>query len=149
MAADKERLSGIEQESVLKMIVDMVREYPDLNGMEVGFESLNKDGASIGIYGIQGAVVEKRFINGTFIGTVPFGIIYRSQPKTDNQRLGKIEFLNMLARWLSERKTYPELADKKVQEIRWEQVPFKDNSAPAGDNDYVVTMRAVYKKIKE
>ena len=149
MGTDKERLSGIEQESVLKMIVNMVREYPDLNSIEVGFESLNKDGASIGIYGIQGAVVEKRFINGTFIGTVPFGIIYRSQPKTDNQRLGKIEFLNNLARWLSERKEYPELSDKKVQDIRWEQVPFKDNSALAGDNDYVVTMRVVYKKMKE
>lgn len=146
---NKETLSGIEQESVLKAVVDMVREYPDLNDIEVGFESLNKDGASIGIYGIQGAVVERRFINGAFIGTVPFGIIYRSQPRTDTQRLGKLEFLNNLAKWLSEIKEYPQLADKIIQEIRWEQVPFKDNSRSAGDNDYVVTMKVAYKKLKE
>lgn len=153
-----EVLNGVEQESILKAAMELVKVYPLRSGIEVGFETLNKDGKSIGVYGISGAVVEKRFINGSFIGAVPFGIIIRSNAKTDEQKIACIEYLSKLAKWINleeikenginyQLEHYPLLTgQRKIISIEQEGVPFKDNSDGAGDHDYAVKLKVRYKK---
>lgn len=154
-----ELLNGKEQESILKAVMELIKNYPLRAGMDVGFETLNKDGQSLGIYGISGAVVEKRYITGSFVGAVPFGIILRSNAKTDEQKIDKIEYLSKLSEWLNLKEIefkgikycleeYPALTGKrKILNIEQETVPFKDNSNGAGDNDYAVRLKVRYKNL--
>lgn len=158
MDKNKEMLNVMEQESVLNAVMELIRTYPLRGSIEVGFEALNKDGKSMGVYGISGAVVEKRFINGSFIGNVPFGIILRSNARTDEQKIACIEYLSKLAKWLNleeiEEKgikyhleSYPPLTEqRKIISIEQESTPFKDNSDGAGDHDYAVRLKIRYKK---
>ena len=104
-------------------------------------------------------MVEKRYITGSFVGLVPFGIILRSNAKTDEQKLEKIEYLSKLSEWLNLKEIehrgikyrlegYPALTGKrKILGIEQKTVPFKDNSNGAGDNDYAVKLEVRYKNM--
>lgn len=142
----KEVLSQKEQSSMLKTIYVYVKSYESLNGLEVCFESFEKNGASIALFSDQGACVMKRFITGGYRGYLPFALIYRSNPKDDMQKLNKVEFLNDLGAWLSNSKNYPNLENIEIETIEQTSVPFKDNADDAGDNDYIVTFDVYYRK---
>lgn len=158
MSEKVELLNGVEQDSILKAVLELIKACP-FRTVDVGFETLNKDGQSLGIYGISGAVVEKRYITGSFVGIVPFGIILRSNAKTDEQKLEKIEYLSKLSEWLNLEEIeyrgikyrlegYPALTGKrKILSIEQKTVPFKDNSNGAGDNDYAVKLEVRYKNM--
>lgn len=142
----KEVLSQKEQSSMLKTVYEHVGSYEKLNGLEVCFESFADSGASIALFSDQGACVMKRFITGGYRGYLPFALIYRSNPKSDIQKLNKVEYLNDLGAWLSDSKNYPDLENIEIETIEQTSVPFKDNADDAGDNDYIVTFNLYYRK---
>lgn len=142
----KELLTQKEQNSMLKTIYGYVNSYEKLNGLEVCFESFAESGASLALFSNQGASVIKRFITGGYRGYLPFALIYRSNPKSDIQKLNKIEYLNDLGSWLCEKGNYPDLENIQIEKIEQTSVPFKDNADDAGDCDYIVTFDLYYRK---
>lgn len=142
----KEQLTQKEQNSMLKTIYGYVNSYEKLNGLEVCFESFADSGASLALFSDQGASVIKRFITGGYRGYLPFALIYRSNPKSDIQKLNKIEYLNDLGSWLCDKSNYPDLENIQIEKIEQTSVPFKDNADDAGYNDYIVTFDLYYRK---
>ncbi len=142
----KEALSLKEQNSMLKTVYGYINSYEKLDGLEVCFESYEESGGSLALFSDQGASVIKRFITGGYRGYLPFVLIYRSNPKSDIQKLGKIEYLNDLGTWLCDKDNYPDLKDIEIEKIEQTSVPFKDGADGAGDNDYVVTFELYYRK---
>lgn len=142
----KETLSQKEQSSMLKTVYEYVNSYDQLKGLEVCFESYAESGASLALFSDQGACVIKRFITGGYRGYLPFALIYRSNPKSDIQKLNKIEYLNDLGTWLCDKGNYPCLENIEIEKIEQTSVPFKDNADDAGDNDYIVTFDLYYRK---
>ena len=147
MAEDKkELLSQKEQNSMLKTVYSYIGSYDQMNGLELCFESFVENGASIALFSDQGACVLKRFITGGYQGFLPFVLVYRSNPKSDVQKLAKVEFMNELGTWLSDSDNYPDLENIEIESIEQTSVPFKDDADGAGDNDYVVTFNLIYRK---
>lgn len=142
----KELLSQKEQNSMLKTVYGYVNSYDELNGLEICFEEFSDKGSSITLFSDQGASVIKRFITGGYRGYLPFALIYRSNPKSDIQKLNKIEYLNDLGAWLSNKDNYPNLENIEIEKIEQTSVPFKDNADDAGANDYIVTFDLYYRK---
>lgn len=142
----KEALSQKEQNSMLKTVYAYINAYEGLKGLEVCFESYAESGASLALFSDQGACVIKRFITGGYRGYLPFALIYRSNPKSDIQKLNKIEYLNDLGTWLCEKGNYPDLKNIEIEKIEQTSVPFKDAADDDGSNDYIVTFELYYRK---
>lgn len=142
----KELLSQKEQNTMLKTVYSYIGSSDKLKNLELCFEEFNKDGASMALFTDQGACVMKRFITGGYQGFLPFVLVYRSNPKSDVQRLAKVEFLNELGAWLADSNNYPSLDNIEIESIEQTSVPFKDDADGAGDNDYVVTFNLFYRK---
>lgn len=142
----KELLSQKEQNTMLKTVYSYIGSSDKMKGLELCFEGFKKDGASMALFTDQGACVMKRFITGGYQGFLPFVLVYRSNPKSDAQRLAKVEFLNELGVWLADSNNYPNLENIEIESIEQTSVPFKDDADGAGDNDYVVTFNLFYRK---
>ena len=143
---EKEQLAQIEQSRMLKTVYQYVNGYEKLNGLEVCFESFEDNGASLGLFSSQGAIVVKRFVTGGFRGMLPFCLVYRSNPTNDNQRLKKPEFLNNIADWLVDSDNYPKLKNIEIEGIEQTSVPFQSNTDESGVSDYMVTFNLYYRK---
>lgn len=145
-----ELLETDEQKCIMKALYEKIRTYPGKGTLGIDFEEFDKQSSGLSLCSMQGAVYLKRSITGDFQGLVPFLLRYRSAPKTGRQRLNKIEFLEDLSGWISNRENYPEVSDGRVVEtITAECVPFKDNADDAGNNDYVVVFNLIYRKDEE
>lgn len=142
----KELLTQKEQNSMLKTVYGYINSYDGLNGLDVCFESYAESGASLALFSDQGACVIKKFITGGYRGYLPFVLSYRSNPKSDIQKLNKIEYLNDLGAWLSDNDNYPNLENIEIEKIEQTSVPFKNNSDDAGEIDYIVTFDLYYRK---
>lgn len=142
----RELLNGKEQKSVLDAIYDLTKEYPELNGLVVKFESFQEKGSSLAIFSEPGAHVNRRFITGAFEGIVPFSIVYRASPNQDQHKINMITFLEKLADWLSESGDQSLTDDRRLTKIEAVTVASKDMANGAGDNDYVIVLNATYRK---
>lgn len=143
---EQQLLSQLETSNSLKAIYDMLNAYDAIGDIEVCFESFDETASSISLFSQQGAVYLKKFITGGYRGLIPFYIVYRSTPKTDTQKLNKIEYLNDLGKWVCEPLNYPNVSDIEVEKIEQTSVPFKDDSDGAGECDYIVTFEMTYRK---
>lgn len=143
MNDNKELLPLKERTNILELIYNQLNNYPEISDIEVCFESFGEN-ASISLFSQMGAVYLKKFIVGEYRGFIPFYIIYRSNPKTDKQKLNKIKYLNELAEWLC--KNIPKANDIEIEKLLQTSNPFKDDANEAGDNDYIVTFELTYRK---
>lgn len=135
----------------------MLRKYPFLYGMEVCFEAFPQN-AGIGLFALQGGFYIKKDILGNFKAKQPFGISYRSIPKTDFQRITKTEWLTKMSDWLAGetieddegnqyKLSYPLLeGNRKVEMIEPTSNPYLQGIDENGTEDYRVTFSMIYRK---
>lgn len=139
----KEQLSIEENVNMLKEVLQIIRSYPKLNDLEVDYEQAS--GCNLSLWSMPGAVYISKNIMGGFQGMIPFTIMYSSKPKTEKQRLLKVEFLNALSKWI-EHMDYPKISERVIEKIEPTSVPYKDGENEDGTTDYIVTFNLVYRK---
>lgn len=156
---EKEPLNGVELDSALKAVYELLQTYPGTKGIVVKVEELKKDAVCIGIFcNSSGAYYIRKNIMGGFQAAFPFMVIYRAMPRTNNQKISKIDFMNNLGQWLERREVmiggtmcklekYPTLTNGRViEKIEITSPAFKDASSQAGEDDYVIVCNMTYRK---
>lgn len=105
--AEEEKLTIKDAESAQKAILALVLEYPGFprtfkaGNDTVKWNSIN-EGASIGIFPMQGAVYLKKYVSGSYVAQMPFQMIYKCSPTTNKASLNAQQLLNDLAAWMEE-----------------------------------------------
>lgn len=156
---EKELLNGVELDSALTAVYELLKTYPGAKNIEVKVEELKKDAVCIGIFcNSSGAYYIRKNILGGFQAAFPFMVIYRSMPRTNDQKISNIDFMNNLGQWLERRavkldgieyklEKYPTLTNGRViEKIEITSPAFKDASNKAGEDDYVIVCNMTYRK---
>ena len=90
-------------EVLSKAILSMLNQYPGLNGKEILFEELGKDGG-VAMSADNGALImaERRSITDHVFQTCqfPFFVVYRAASTREKQKLQVQAFLDTLGKWL-------------------------------------------------
>lgn len=93
-----------------KAILEMLNQYPSLNGRTILFEELGKDGG-IAMSADNGALImtERRSITDHVFQTCqfPFFVVYRTTSTRENQKLQVQTFLDALGKWLCKEPVSP------------------------------------------
>ncbi|MCI8669212.1 MAG: hypothetical protein HFI34_06805 [Lachnospiraceae bacterium] len=141
-----ERLSLEEQKNIMKAIYAYINSNDFVNG-ELQFETLDKDGTSIGLFSEQGARYLEKNILGEYKGLLPFTIHYRSNPTTDEMRLKMVEEINDLTEWIEKNADNVKLAlNRIVEKIEGLTTPYLSQADDAGNITYSVNFNFIYRK---
>lgn len=104
--ADEIKPIGVDAtgyEVLSKAILELLNQYPGLNGKEILFEELGKDGG-IAMSADNGALImtERRSITDHVFQTCqfPFFVVYRTASTRERQKLQVQTFLDALGKWL-------------------------------------------------
>lgn len=88
---------------VTNALMNVVNQYPDLQGDKIAFSTIGEDGG-IAIFPTSGAVVEteRRSVTGKVAQNCnyPFFIIYKVSGVSENSKIAVKEFLDKMGRWL-------------------------------------------------
>lgn len=90
-------------EAVSSVLLKLLNEFPGLGTRKITFSTLT-EGAGIGFFPTSGAAIlsDKEDITGHVkqVCLYPFTIVYRSAPRSEEQKLKVKEFLDTLGKWL-------------------------------------------------
>ena len=145
---DAEKLTISDAENAQKAILNLILQYSKFPNQ---FRATNKnvkwnsieEGTSIGIFPLPGAKYIKRYINGSYKAQMPFQIVYRSSPGTNNDSIGSQEVLEELGSWLE--KAGIEFKDKQMElESINRTSPVFSASQDVKKMDYAVNMQLKY-----
>lgn len=152
-----EMLSTEEQEIIGKAIYTLMLSCPALpTGTKTNYGDIGSN--TIGMFAEQGAIVRERYVNGAFAAQFPFGLLYRSKPDTDAERIAREQTLSNIAKWLCGKEItldnqqyrlseYPVLTDgRKITEIEQRQTVYPVGKLEDGSVDYQVHLMIEYKK---
>ena len=94
-------LGAVEQQSIAKAIINLINNnYPYLPVDNIKYQSLDTRKSSMSIYNLTNSYIDKRYINGNYLATYRFSIVYRSIPTNTNKRVDCEEILDSIANWL-------------------------------------------------
>lgn len=99
---EKKSVSIKDAECIQNAILEIVKQA------ELPFTPTNKnvlwnnlpDTLSIGLFPMQGAVYERKYVNGVYTASYPFRMVYRSYPKTNQETIDSQNTLTELAKWM-------------------------------------------------
>lgn len=103
--ADPIPMTISDQESASKAILGLLIQYPDYpdgfegNHKTVLYNSIGEE-QSIGIFPLQGAIYLKKYVSGSYVGQVPFEVVYKSSPTKNASMLKAQELLENIGKWL-------------------------------------------------
>lgn len=141
-----ERLSLEEQKNIMKAIYSFINSNEFVNS-ELQFETLDKDGTSIGLFSEPGARYLEKNILGDYTGLVPFTLHYRSNPTTDEMRLRMVDKINDLTEWIEKNADNVKLAlNRTVEKIEGLTTPYLSQADDAGNITYTVNFNFIYRK---
>lgn len=156
--ADEVKPIGVDAtgfEVLSKAILETLNQYPSLNGKEILFEELTKDGG-IAMSADNGALImtERRSITDHVFQTCqfPFFVVYRTASTRESQKLQVQTFLDALGKWLckepasplAEACDYPALTDgRRITRItRSNAYGLQPN--PNGTQDWLLPVTVQY-----
>lgn len=94
---------------------------------------------------LSGTVVEKRFVDGRFIGRWPFALVVRVDAEDTQRRLGAVEEIAALGGWL--RENFPVLGEGRMcLEVEMTGLPAQAAAYEDGTEDYQAVFALVYKE---
>ena len=147
------------QEVVTTAIMEMLNDYPGLNGAEVAFSTLGESNG-IAMYPISSAVIQSETIN--IIGGVtqiclyPFHVVYRASGLSESRKASVKEWLDNLGRWLEKEEItinginyklsqYPELTgDRKIEKISRQTPGYLDTINENQSENWVIYITLQY-----
>ena len=148
-------------EAITSAIMDLLNQYPALNGDKITFSSLSETGGK-SMYPVSGGVIENQrtSITGkvTSICAYPFFVVYRASGLKEKRKVSVKEWLDNLGRWLEKQNvtideqthklnTYPNLTDnRKFLTISRNTPGYLDNTNEDQTEDWVIQITARYQK---
>lgn len=146
---DNQPLSVVDMDGMPEALLTLVAQWDGLpfiaNGDNLCWNNHDFD-RGIGFFPTAGAVYLKKYIDGSFVGQVPFAIQYRTYPVGNKARIDSQRLLEDLGIWL-ERCTAT-LTDSTVQIIKLERTSnaIKLGAYEDGSEVYQNTMNITYTK---
>jgi len=144
-------LSGVEQQSIAKAILNVINNnYSYLPVSKVIYQSLDTMKSSMSIYNLSSnSFIDKKYINGSYLATYRFSIVYRNIPTNTNERIDCEEILMNLANWLLSLNLNSDIlltGDRKIDNISIISPPALYKQYGNGTEDYHVILSLKYKK---
>lgn len=141
-------LSIIEQQSIAKAILELINNtYLHKNFIQ--YQSLDTKKSSMAIYNLSNSGIDKQYINGNYLATYRFSIVYRNIPTNTNQRIDCEEILNNLAYWLTNLNLNSDVVlsnGRLIDNISIVSPPVLYRQYQNGTEDYHVIFSLKYKK---
>lgn len=141
-------LSIIEQQSIAKAILDLINnKYLHKNFIQ--YQSLDTKKSSMAIYNLSNSGIDKKYINGNYLATYRFSVVYRNIPTNTNQRIDCEEILNNLAYWLTNLNLNSDIVlsnGRLIDNISIVSPPVLYRQYQNGIEDYHVIFSLKYKK---
>lgn len=141
-------LSIIEQQSIAKAILELINNtYLHKNFIQ--YQSLDTKKSSMAIYNLSNSGIDKQYINGNYLATYRFSVVYRNIPTNTNQRIDCEEILNNLAYWLTNLNLNSDVVlsnGRLIDNISIVSPPVLYRQYQNGTEDYHVIFSLKYKK---
>lgn len=141
-------LSIIEQQSIAKAILELINNtYLHKNFIQ--YQSLDTKKSSMAIYNLSNSGIDKQYINGNYLATYRFSVVYRNIPTNTNQRIDCEEILNNLAYWLTNLNLNSDVVlsnGRLIDNISIVSPPVLYRQYQNGIEDYHVIFSLKYKK---
>ena len=94
-----------DAENVQKAILSLILQYPyypdtfEPNNKTVKWSNIDTDN-SIGLFPLSGAVYLEKYVDGTYLGQMPFQLVYRSSPTTNKSSIEAQNVVECIGKWL-------------------------------------------------
>ena len=100
-----EPLKISDAENAYRAILDLVLKYPNYPASftaDTTNGSWNMTGTttSIGLFPLRGAVYVKKYISGSYVGLLPFEIVFKTAATTNKDMIKAQEMLRSIGEWL-------------------------------------------------
>lgn len=113
---------------------------------EIKLEAFDKDPISMMMQQLSGAVVKKKYINGSYIGAYPFAVYIRTEGYDTAGKLDAAKHLNHLNEWL-QTSPFPSLGKgRNITKIEMTSLPSMAARYEDGTEDYQAVFMLEYKK---
>jgi hypothetical protein len=143
-------LNAVEQQSIAKAILNIINtNYQNLPVSKMQYQSLDTRKSSMAIYNLSTSAVDKLYVNGNYLATYRFSIVYRSIPTNTNKRADCEEILNSLAYWLLSLNLNSDITltnGRTIDNISITSPPVLYKQYGNGSEDYHVIFSLKYKK---
>ena len=112
----------------------------------IALELADKKPVSMCMQQLSGTVVEKRYIDGTFIGIWPFAVYVHVSGRDTSQRLKAVQYLATLGEWMEDA-TLPKLGNgRSAISVEMTALPALAIRYENGDEDYQAMYGLKYKQ---
>lgn len=143
-------LGATEQQSIAKAIINLINSnYPYLPAGTIKYQSLDTRKSSMAIYNLTNSFIDKRYINGNYLATYRFSIVYRNIPTNTNKRVDSEEILGSIADWLLSINLNSDIVlsrSRVIDNISISAPPVLYKQYGNGTEDYHVILSLKYKK---
>lgn len=130
-----ELLSATEYSTVAEALYELVQQCPERAGLKADFDALGTN-KSLAVFMVGGRY-KKKYVSGSFTAEVNFSIAYKSQPRTSDQRIDRLEFVGEIVKWLENTKDLPLLTDNRtITKITARGIPYKSDTDDKGNETY-------------
>jgi len=137
----------MEQNSIAAYMWKHVNSCED-KPMQITLNQLEKEGTAMMIQPLSGSIIEKKFIDDSFIGMFPFSIYVRVAAQDTSKRLNAIQLLYDLNDWLIKTEL-PYIGDnRKALKIYMNTLPSIAAGYENGDEDYQAIFHLKYNEKK-
>lgn len=164
---DQEKPIGFDTsgfEVLQKAVLDLLNQYPGLNGKEILFEVLNPEYGNIAFSSDNGALVMSETED--ILGGInqkcqyPFYIVYRTASADEKQKLRVVTFLDSLGKWLCKEpaeingkmhiiSSYPDLSQgRKITRVT-RSIAYGLEPTPDAVQDWLLPVTVFYKNYIE
>lgn len=153
--------STSEQEIIIKTLIDLINEFPDLpqivKSKGLIFYDMLPNAECMGLATINSAIILQKYIGGSYIGQYNFRLQYRYSTKNYNERIQKQSLLSTIGEWLEKKKitridgsnfsleNYPEIStNKTIIEIEITDRTILIDKNKTGYEDSLIDLRLTY-----
>lgn len=105
--ADAEKLTISDAENAYKGILELVKKYPDFPSTFKASNSnilwnTTSNTPCIALFPLQGAIYLKKYIDGSYVGLLPFEVVYKTSPTTNKANIDAQAMITDLCSWLED-----------------------------------------------
>jgi hypothetical protein len=127
--------------TIWRILLDHLNAWPD-KPCEILYDKFEKDPPTMRMQQLTGTVVERKYVNGSFIGLYPFALALRIGGQDTEERLNASDTLNSLMGWLDANP--PDLGESRTFYKFEATTPSQNAVYEDGSEDYGVTVTMRY-----
>ena len=131
---------------IAQAMLTLLNEWPDKLA-KITLDLLDKPSSSMCLQQLSGTVVEKRYVDGSFIGIWPFAIYVRTNGQDTAQRIRVVKTLEALCEWMEDNTQLPNIGDnRQALTIEMTALPALAVRYEDGADDYQALFGLKYKQ---